>query len=170
VKVDGFDLKHVKYISREDHETFAKRIRPERGDIIYTKGGTTGIARVNDLPFEFGVWVHLAVLKIAKEYLYPNYVAMTLNSPYCYAQSQLYTQGTSNFDLGLTRMVKIRIPLPPLAEQRRIVAKVEELLALCDRLEAQLTTAQTESRRLLEAVLQQALRSQEAHESATVST
>jgi type I restriction enzyme S subunit len=48
---------------------------------------------------------------------------------------------------------------PPLAEQRRIVAKVDELMAVCDRLEAQLTTAQTESRRLLEAVLHEALAS-----------
>jgi type I restriction enzyme S subunit len=49
------------------------------------------------------------------------------------------------------------LPIPPLAEQHRIVAKVEELTALCDRLEAKLTTAQTESRRLLEALLQEAL-------------
>jgi type I restriction enzyme, S subunit len=47
--------------------------------------------------------------------------------------------------------------LPPLAEQHRIVAKVDELMALCDRLETQLTTTQTESRRLLEAVLHEAL-------------
>ena len=51
------------------------------------------------------------------------------------------------------------IPLPPLADQRRIVAKVDELMAVCDRLESQLTTAQTESRRLLEAVLHEALAS-----------
>jgi type I restriction enzyme S subunit len=49
------------------------------------------------------------------------------------------------------------IPLPPVVEQHRIVAKVEELMSLCDRLEAQLTTAQTESRHLLEAVLHEAL-------------
>lgn len=49
------------------------------------------------------------------------------------------------------------IPLPPLAEQHRIVAKVDELMALCDQLEAQLTTTQTDSRRLLEAVLEAAL-------------
>ncbi|HEY1189473.1 MAG TPA: restriction endonuclease subunit S [Gemmata sp.] len=49
------------------------------------------------------------------------------------------------------------IPCPPLAEQQRIVTKVDELMALCDRLESQLTTAQTESRRLLEAVLHEAL-------------
>ncbi len=41
-----------------------------------------------------------------------------------------------------------------LPEQHRIVAKVVELMALCDRLEAQLTTTQTQSRHLLEALLQ----------------
>jgi type I restriction enzyme S subunit len=49
------------------------------------------------------------------------------------------------------------IPLPPLAEQHRIVAKVDKLMAVCGRLEAQLAIAQTESRRLLEAVLHEAL-------------
>ncbi|MBI3072935.1 MAG: hypothetical protein HYY84_12545 [Deltaproteobacteria bacterium] len=44
-----------------------------------------------------------------------------------------------------------------LAEQHRIVAKVDELMALCDQLEAQLTTTETESQRLLEAVLHDAL-------------
>jgi type I restriction enzyme S subunit len=48
------------------------------------------------------------------------------------------------------------VPLPPLVEQNRTVAKVDELLALCDQLEAQLTTTQTESRRLLEATLAEA--------------
>jgi type I restriction enzyme S subunit len=49
------------------------------------------------------------------------------------------------------------IPIPPLAEQGRVVAKVDELMAVCDRLESQLTTAQTENRRLLEAVLHETL-------------
>ena len=54
-------------------------------------------------------------------------------------------------------LIHLPIPLAPLAEQHRIVAKVDELMALCDRLETQLTIAQTESRRLLEAVLHEAL-------------
>jgi type I restriction enzyme S subunit len=45
------------------------------------------------------------------------------------------------------------IPLPPLAEQHRIVAKVEELMTVCDQLESQLTTTQAETSHLLEAVL-----------------
>ncbi|MBR2800595.1 MAG: restriction endonuclease subunit S, partial [Oscillospiraceae bacterium] len=51
-----------------------------------------------------------------------------------YEQSQEFTHGTSNRDLGLTRMVKITLPLPPLTEQKRIVARLEELLPLCEKL------------------------------------
>ena len=51
----------------------------------------------------------------------------------------------------------IRIPLPPLSEQRRIVAKVDALMALCDRLEASLTATAATRRRLLDALLAEAL-------------
>jgi type I restriction enzyme S subunit len=65
--------------------------------------------------------------------------------------------GTAIPNLSTQQINETIVPLPPLPEQYRIVAKVEELMALCDRLEAQLTTTQTESRRLLEAVLHEAL-------------
>lgn len=48
-------------------------------------------------------------------------------------------------------------PLPPLTEQHRIVAKVDELMALCDQLEQQLSQAEQSRRGLLEAVLRDAL-------------
>ena len=49
------------------------------------------------------------------------------------------------------------VPLPPLAEQHRIVAKVDELMTLCDQLEASLTTGDETRRRLLDALLYEAL-------------
>ncbi len=49
------------------------------------------------------------------------------------------------------------IPLPPPAEQRRIVERVDRLMALCDRLEAQLAAAQHDAGRLMRAVLEEAL-------------
>ena len=59
--------------------------------------------------------------------------------------------------LYINRINSLPIPLPPAVEQDRIVARVDQLMALCDQLEAQLTTAQTEGRRLLEAVLHKGL-------------
>jgi len=56
-----------------------------------------------------------------------------------------------------SKIYPIVVGVPPLAEQHRIIAKVDELMALCDQLEAQLTQSQTDSRRLLEAVLEAAL-------------
>jgi hypothetical protein len=59
--------------------------------------------------------------------------------------------------LTVGKIKKIPLPLPPLAEQRRIVAKVDELMALCDRLEASLAAGDAARRRLLDAVLSAAL-------------
>ena len=61
------------------------------------------------------------------------------------------------YSLSVGKIRKIEIPLPPLAEQHRIVAKVDELMALCDQLEQQLSQADQQRRRLLEALLAEAL-------------
>ena len=50
--------------------------------------------------------------------------------------------------------LRLRVRHP---DQSRIVAKVDKLMDICDQMEAQLTTTQTDSRRLLEAVLHEAL-------------
>ena len=122
VKPDGWSLDDAKYISEEDYHAFNRRVKPEHGDVLYTKGGTTGVARAVDLAFPFQVWVHIAVLKVNKNMIDPEFLAMALNSPRCYEQSQLHTRGATNQDLGLGRMKRIEIPVPPtLSEQRSIV-------------------------------------------------
>ena len=55
------------------------------------------------------------------------------------------------------KMEQLVVPLPPLAEQHRIVAKVDKLMALCDQLESSLTTGDETRRRLLETLLYEAL-------------
>ena len=127
------DFSSAKYISPELHEELCKRCKPKKGDVLYSKGGTTGIAVVNDSDIEFNVWVHVAVLSMGAN-VNPYYLAMALNSPHCYGQSQEYTKGTANRDLGLTRMVKITLPLPPLAEQKRIAEVLEKTMGAVDRL------------------------------------
>ena len=153
VRAVGFDLTTVKYVSHDDHAKFTERTKPQIGDILYTKSGTTGIARGNDLDFDFSIWVHVALLKIAQDELFPEFVAMALNSPLCYEQSQQYTQGSSNNDLGLTRMVMILMFLPPISEQKRIVVKVTHFLSPVTRLESTLTRRESTRTQLLTAAI-----------------
>jgi type I restriction enzyme S subunit len=117
IRVDGWSLDDAKFVSEEDYAEFCRRVVPERGDVLYTKGGTTGIARVVDLSERFQVWVHVAVLKLHHDVADPRFLAYALNSVGCYEQSQLHTRGATNQDLGLTRMTKIWLTLPPLQEQ-----------------------------------------------------
>jgi type I restriction enzyme S subunit len=65
--------------------------------------------------------------------------------------------GAGKPGLNLENIRNLTIPLPPLAEQHRIVAKVDALMDLCDRLEASLTQADTTRQRLLAALLHEAL-------------
>jgi type I restriction enzyme S subunit len=68
-----------------------------------------------------------------------------------------FAPATAQKNINLEILTQVLIPLPPLAEQHRIVAKVNELMALCDRLEACLTTSDQTRTRLLEATLAEAL-------------
>lgn len=126
IRLDGWSLDDAKYVSEEDYKDFCKRVVPEKGDVLYTKGGTTGIARVVDLNERFQVWVHVAVLKINDELVLPHFLAYALNGVACYEQSQLHTRGATNQDLGLTRMIKIWLALPPLSEQAAIIHALDD--------------------------------------------
>jgi type I restriction enzyme S subunit len=62
--------------------------------------------------------------------------------------------GTANqANIGISSIIDLPFPLPPLTEQRRIVAKVDELMALVDALETQLATASITAKNLLEAIV-----------------
>ena len=155
VRPAGVDFEGAKHIAPELHAELCKRCRPEVGDILYTKGGTTGIARVNTYSREFSVWVHVAVLKLVGP-TDPFYVQHALNSSFCYAQAQRYTHGVGNQDLGLTRMVKIVLGLPPFPEQHRIVSEVERRLSVIDELEAAVAVNLKRTERLRQAILKRA--------------
>ncbi|GMV06942.1 MAG: hypothetical protein AMXMBFR53_32170 [Gemmatimonadota bacterium] len=126
IKTDCWSLDDVRFISEEDYAEFSKRIAPEVGDVLYTKGGTTGVARVVDLPFRFQVWVHVAVLRVKRHKVVPDYLALVLNSPRSYEQAQLFTRGATNQDLGLGRMKAVWFALPPISEQNALLKALED--------------------------------------------
>jgi type I restriction enzyme S subunit len=129
IKADEWSLADAKYISEADYAEFSRRVVPKRGDVLYTKGGTTGVARAVDLDFPFQVWVYVAVLKVVEARVIPEFLAIALNSPRCYEQSQLLTRGATNQDLGLSRMKGIVLALPPKSEQAEILTYLDKTLA-----------------------------------------
>jgi len=91
---------------------------------------------------------------------------MAMNTP-DFRETQiipLIKKQTGQANVNGTALKNMLIPIPALAEQYRIVAKAEALMALCDRLEASLTATAATRRRLLDALLAEALAPADARE------
>ena len=114
----------MKFISPSDAAIQWKKCKPQLGDILYTKGGTTGFAAIVDTAIEFAVWVHVALLKPNLLKVHSKWLECMLNSAYCYRQSQDFTHGIANRDLGLKRMVNIRMYQPPLSLQNEFASRM----------------------------------------------
>jgi type I restriction enzyme S subunit len=149
-------------------ETYFKSLAPYRtpakGDVLYTVvGATYGRPAVVETDRDFCVQRHIAILKPA-EAISLRFLVTLLASPLIYDQATRSTTGTAQPTIALRPLRNFLAPLPPLAEQHRIVAKVDALMALCDRLEASLTSTTATRRCLLDALLAEALAPREARE------
>ena len=89
--------------------------------------------------------------------VYPRFFVTLLGSPYVREYLGRSSVGATMQNLNQSILLNLVIGLPPFAEQHRIVAKVDELMALCDQLEASLAASDDTRRRLFEAVLYEAL-------------
>tara|TARA_A100001391_G_scaffold42950_2_gene24949 strand:- start:133 stop:1794 length:1662 start_codon:yes stop_codon:yes gene_type:complete len=157
VKPFRFMPENHRFVSAVDFDKYRANRRPERGDVLMTRvGAGIGEAAVLDSDFEFAFYVSLCLIKIPNQLVSADYIALWLNGPEGRASSttRTYGKGASQGNLNLSLIRTFNIPLPPLAEQHRIVAKVDELMALCDRLEASLTEEEQIRSHLLQSVLQ----------------
>jgi type I restriction enzyme, S subunit len=123
----------LNYITRADHEEYIKRTHPEKGDILVTKDGTIGVVRLIETDIEFSIFVSVALIKPVMRELGP-YLVYALRSS-C-VQRQIVPQGAALKHLYLVDLRRLAIPLPPLAEQERIVARLNALTAEVQHLES----------------------------------
>jgi type I restriction enzyme, S subunit len=98
---------------------------------------------------------YLIRIRLPSTLLFPTFFNLAMNAPY-FRQTQIEPEivqqcGQANFN-G-TKLASTVVPLPPLAEQRRIVAKVEQLMALVDKLEQQLAASRATADKLLTALV-----------------
>lgn len=129
------DFTDVKYISKEDHESISIRSKVEFGDILFAMIGSIGNPVLVDTYQEFSI-KNVALLKPYQlEITNITYVLKYLI--YITDHLKANAQGAVQSFVSLNALRNTSIPIPPLEEQKRIVAKVDELMQLCDQLEQQ---------------------------------
>lgn len=154
------DLNVIKSIvaSKSDAERYLLRV----GDVLMTEGGDWDkLGRAAIWRNEISGCIHqnhIFRVRPPSSDVLPEWVVTYTNSLIGRAFFEDASKQTTNLaSINMTQLRGCPFPLPPLAEQHRIVAKVDALMALCDRLESSLTTATTTRSRLLDALLHEAL-------------
>lgn len=152
---DGFlDLTTTDYVAQSTAEKCWKRCKPRDQDILMVcVGATTGRVCLAHDPPDIVLVRSVALLRPDTSRVFPPFLDRFLRSPT--GQSQIWggVKQSAQPCLYLGKMAEFQLLLPPLAEQHRIVAKVDQLMALVDQLEAQLEASQATGEKLLEAVV-----------------
>lgn len=125
------DFANTRYVPQDYFEALSAERIAERGDILFTVTGSYGIPIKVNCDKAFCFQRHIALLKLLIDW---DYLFFALKSPAIKLQCDTIATGTAQKTVGLKSLRSIILPLPPLAEQKRIVAKLEELLPLCERL------------------------------------
>lgn len=125
VRKSSIDLNNTKYITLEEADKLDRRCKPQRNDVLLTKiGATFGFASTIETDERFQIFVSLALLRPNSKIL-PKYLEVFLNSDLAYIQYERVIKGAGVPDLHLEDIRKIKIPLPSIEEQERIVSNYE---------------------------------------------
>jgi type I restriction enzyme S subunit len=154
IKDFGVDLSNVTFIDQAIHEEIFQRCDPENGDILFIKdGATTGIVTINNLEEPFSLLSSVALLK---PLILNKYLMYSMRSPIFYNSTRDAMSGVAITRVTLHKIINAIIPLPPLAEQKAIVQKVDKLMNIIDRLEQQIKHRKQLAENLMQTVLREA--------------
>jgi type I restriction enzyme S subunit len=141
-------------ISEKTHKELTKNNKPLAGDILYTRVGSYGEAAVIENDKEFSVFVSLTLIKVDKSILNNYFLKHYLNSDFIkrLAKKSISGSGVGNLNVGTVR--DFPILLPPLSEQQRIVAILDEAFAVIAKAKANAEQNLKNAKELFESYLQ----------------
>jgi type I restriction enzyme S subunit len=150
---DGFlDMKTTDFVEQATADKCWRRCKPQHNDILMVcVGATTGRVCLVQEPPEIVLVRSVALIRPNQDVITPKFLDLLLRSPIGQKQIWGNVKQSAQPCLYLGKISGIEFPLPPLAEQRRIVARVEELMGLVDQLEAQIAASRRTAVVLLEA-------------------
>ncbi len=146
------------WVAPEYFDSLAPSRVPEYGDVLYTAVGSYGVPCLVDTDEPFCFQRHIAIIKPDRDRILPKFLTWALSSSDVFDQAARVATGSAQKTVPLRGIRELRFPLPPLPEQRRIVAYLEEVQSKVDaqkRLQAE-TAAELDA--LLPAVLDKAFK------------
>ncbi len=130
----GEEIQTQLFITQEHYEQLKKDYGvPQIGDILITSVGTIGntwICDGREFYYKDGNITQIC----SNKFIYPRFLQFYIESPLFLKQAHTTVSGTAYNALTIIKLKQMMLPLPPLAEQKRIVEKLEQLLPLCERL------------------------------------
>lgn len=157
VRAGILDFSTPTFVSEETYRIRIERLEPRKDDILYIReGGVLGVGCRVPPDMRLCMGQRLMLIRTNAS-VTPVFLELCLNSPWIADFAVEKTTGGAAPRVNMSVVRGYPIPLPPLAEQHRILAKVDALMALCNRLETALTTADTARARLLDSLLHEAL-------------
>jgi type I restriction enzyme, S subunit len=155
VQWDGLNLSAARIVTKESIKSYEKIRFLQNGDLLWNSTGTGTIGRIIRLnaPQEKLICdSHVTVVRCLE--VEPEFIRTWLRSDHVYGVIESKATGATNqVELTAQMTTNQAVPLPPLAEQHRIVAKVDELMGLCDRLESAQQNRESQRDRLVAASL-----------------
>ncbi len=125
VSSGNLSFENTRFVPFEYFNTLQYGRTPTKGDILFTVTGSYGIPILIDTKRAFCFQRHISLLKLHKTNRY--FLSYWLSSYFIKAQCDLLVTGTAQKTLSLGSLKSLLLPLPPLAEQKRIVSKLTKL-------------------------------------------
>ena len=159
IKKDGsLDFNSARKVSKSTLEEHKNRYKLQDGDFIFGKIGTIGKPVKLPNPFNYTLSANVILIQPERRIINQDYLFYFLSSPAA-EKNLIENKSTMSYPVfGMGKARNMPIPLPPLAEQIRIVQKLDELMQYCNELEASIKQSESQNKKLLQQVLREALR------------
>ncbi len=157
VKNGKLNASDQKYVNQETYEVWSARCKPETGDILITREAPMGEVCLIPPGEAICLGQRMMLVRLVAGFIHRSFMLYSLRDPGLMDRVQDKPLGMTVQHLRVGGIETLLVPVPPLAEQHRIVAKVDELMALCDQIEKSLTTGDETGHHLLDALLYEVL-------------
>jgi type I restriction enzyme, S subunit len=145
----------MKYVDEGTYDFWARRCPPQSGDIIFTREAPMGEAAIIPEGMVCCLGQRTMLIRSMHQFINIKYLLIALTEPRLLERASTSAIGSTVKHLRVGDVEELNIPLPPFAEQKRIVVKIDQLMELCDRLEQQIDAATKKRTELLNALTTQ---------------